>query len=263
KSSLRFVKAAFQSARMTDCCITNSEFENEVMRSTYWPDTKLLEYGHARNDIFFDGYAEKRRQIRKDFLQQHNLPEDCKLLLYAPTFRDDDGFDAYGIDVEAVMDALRQRFGGQWYLMLRYHPVYRKIYARNNIINGSNVIDVTLYPDMQEILTLADAGITDYSSWILDYVLQRKPGFLYASDIARYNKERGFYYPLTESPFPLAENNEQLIRNILEFNEEEYKEKVEQFLIGKGCVENGTASKKTVDYMLSLMNISEMKQADK
>ena len=44
-------------------------------------------------------------------------------------------------------------------------------------------------------MLIADVGITDYSSWICDYLLTKKTGFIFATDMQNYNTERGFYYP--------------------------------------------------------------------
>ena len=112
------------------------------------------------------------------------------------------------------------------------------------------VVNVTDYPDMQELLCGVDLGITDYSSWMCDFVLTNKPGFLYTSDIEKYVDERGFYYPLESSPFPVAKTNEELYKKILNFDEKKYKKDVKDFLKDKGCCEQGNASKTVVEFIL-------------
>ena len=89
--------------------------------------------------------------------------------------------------------------------------------------------------------------ISDYSSCMFDFMLTRRPCFIYAEDIARYNDERGFYYPLEATPFPVATNNEELKRNILNFDNEKYVKEVDKFLEEKGCIDDGNASKKVVE----------------
>ena len=81
-------------------------------------------------------------------------------------------------------------------------------------------------------------------------MLSRKPGFIYANDIEKYNNLRGFYYPLESTPFPIATNNEELIKNIKDFDEENYKNKVEIFLKEKGCIEDGHASERVAKYIV-------------
>ena len=49
----RWRRTARRSGKVTDYCISNSQFENMVFRTTHWPDTEILMYGHARNDCLF------------------------------------------------------------------------------------------------------------------------------------------------------------------------------------------------------------------
>lgn len=256
KSSWAWVNGAIKTGKMTKYCVSNSTFEEQVYRDSYWPKTPCLRYGHPRNDILFDSYAERRAEIRQEFLEMHELPEDTHFILYGPTFRDSKNFDCYDIDLDGIVEAAKKRFGGEWKVLLRYHMTLRKVYKNRDMLRGAeNVIDVTGHADMQELISMADIAITDYSSWIYDFVLQRRPGFIFATDIELYNNERGFCYPLEQTPFAIATNNEQLIENILAFDEKEYLPKVEAFLEDKGCMEDGHASERCVDKVMEMMGI--------
>lgn len=256
KGHRRQLLASILTGKMTDYCITNSSFVSGSLRNTFWEKTPMLEYGHPRNDIMFDNYAEKRACIKQDFLEKYKLDESLKFVMYAPTFRDDKTFDCYDIDYDRLTAALAERFGGQWCVLLRFHPSLRAVYKERSRNMGQYeciIVDVTQYDDMQELITVADIAITDYSSWIYDFMLQRRPGFIFATDIDLYNNERGFCYPLETTPFPIAVNNEELICNVLEFDNEDYLRKLEAFLEEKGCVEDGHASERVVDKVLELM----------
>ncbi len=252
-TNVTWPEAAKRTGRLTKYCISNSSFEEDVFRETFWPETRILRLGHARNDIFFDGYREKRAQWREEFLQKNNLPEDIHLALYAPTFRDTHNFDVYDLNADRVLNALRKRFGGDWRLLVRYHDNDKKNEAKKNTVLSPDVIDVTKLPDIQELLAFIDCGITDYSSWIYDFILARKPGFIYARDAELYNDERGFYFKLEESPFPVATENAQMEENILNFDNDLYLEKVEAFLEGKGCMDDGHASERIADRLEHLL----------
>lgn len=256
KGGYHWVMGAIATGKMTDYCITNSSFVSDSLRNTYWENTPMLEYGHPRNDIMFENFAEKRIQIKQDFLDQYGLDGNTKFVLYGPTFRDQKNFDCYDIDFPQLTTALEDRFGGEWCVLLRFHPSLRAVY-KNKKANYDNmpcrIIDVTDYDDMQELITIADVAITDYSSWIYDFMLQRRPGFIFATDISLYNNERGFCYPLETTPFPIAVNNDELIRNVRDFNEVTYLENLEAFLDEKGCIEDGHASERVVDKVLELM----------
>ena len=93
----------------------------------------------------------------------------------------------------------------------------------------------------------ADIGITDYSSWIFDFILTKKPGFIFAPDLQDYNVERGLMYPLESTPFPIARKNNELFSNINAFDNTEYQIKVDEFLQEKGCIEDGNAARRVIN----------------
>ena len=256
KGSVKWIQGAIKTGKMTDYCISNSTFEDGIYKGSYWPKTPILRYGHPRNDIMFDNHAAHRAKVKAEFLEKHELPADTHFILYGPTFRDSQNFDCYDIDIEGILDAAKERFGGEWVLLLRYHMTLWKVYKKRDQLKkkaDAPIIDVTQYHDMQELMTIADIAITDYSSWIYDFVLQRRPGFIFATDIDLYNNERGFCYPLEQTPFAIATDNEQLKANIRSFDEGAYLTKVEAFLEEKGCMEDGHASERTVDKVLEMM----------
>ena len=78
-------------------------------------------------------------------------------------------------------------------------------------------------------------------------MLTRRPVFLFATDVKEYDVERGFYYPLEATPFPLAQENVELMKNIDAFDKAAYLLKVEAFLAEKGCIEDGHASERVAD----------------
>lgn len=251
KDSWRRIWASIVTGKMTSYCITNSSFVSDSLRKTYWAKTPMLEYGHPRNDLFFDTHREKRESLRTELCVKWEVESDCKFVMYAPTFRDDKNFECYDVDFYQLVEALEKRFSGKWVILLRYHPSLRKV-VKTRGCEPSNedkcrIIDVTGYIDMQELIAVADVAITDYSSWIYDFMLLRRPGFIFATDIEKYNNERGFNYPLETTPFPIATNNNELTSNILGFDSDKYSADLEAFLQNKGCIEDGHASERVVD----------------
>lgn len=250
-SGTRWVEAAELNGKIANYCISNSVFEDKVYRDSFWPKTEILRFGHPRNDILAVQNASKRKQLRNDLLEQFGVEQDSKVVLYAPTFRDSHTFSCYNIEFSRLTKVLKEKFGGSWIILLRYHPTVRK---KTKNVFASDIIDVTSHPDMQELIAIADIAITDYSSWIYDFVLLRKPGFIYATDIDHYNNERGFYYSLESTPFPVATTNEELMTNIIQFDQIIYENRVEEFLREKGCCEDGNASKRVVEKIQELIS---------
>lgn len=233
---------------MMDYLLTDSEFENKIFRRALWFNNEIKEFGHPRNDIFFKDSIKIKQKVR-DF---YNIPEDKKILLYVPSFRDSGNIDCYDLEYEKVLKAMEDRFGGDWICLARLHPRTKK-YDKELIMESDKLIDACFYPDIQELLVSSDAAITDYSSCIFDFMLSRKPAFVFATDIKDFNNDRGFYYPLETTPFPIAVNNKELVENVLKFDDEKYQKDITNFLEDKGCMEDGHASERVVDLIEQIM----------
>ena len=248
----RWLKKAIKGGQLADFCISNSEFENNYYRSTYWKTSEILKVGHPRNDILFDKNKNEVTKINTKIRKLYNIEKNTKILLYAPTFRDDHDKNPYNIDYDRLVSVLENKFGGKWCIMVRFHFNVRNDAILNT--KSKNVINVTSYGDMQELLSIVDIGITDYSSWICDFVLTGKPCFLYANDMQDYIKERGFYYDLKVTPFAYAEDNDELEKIIKKYDEKEYKIKKDKYLKFVGCFENGSASASVADRIEKIIN---------
>lgn len=243
-----WLRLAKKSSAMVDYWISNSKFESEVYRSAFWSVRNILEYGHPRDDCLVIP-TPLPRQLVGDYF---SLDSKQKICFYAPTFREDYRLDCYQIDFNALKRSLEKRFGGDWIILVRLHPRVRK-HSSKIIPDVPYVRDATYYTDIQELVASADCMITDYSSCLFDYVLTRRPGFIFATDIEEYNQERGFYYPLESTPFPIATDNAGLMDNIEHFDGTCYAEKVEKFLRDRGCIEDGHASERVADLIAELV----------
>lgn len=222
--------SAFTKAFREDMGIGNAEF---------------CPYGMPRNDIFFD--AEKSRVMSDSIRQKYRLTSE-KIVLYAPTFRDN-GMENT-IDFPLVLKHLEQKYGGKFIFFLRCHPhvagnIFKKYSER------SGIIDVSAHPDMQELLCAADVLITDYSSCMWDFSLSYKPCFIYATDIDGYKQERNFHTPMSEWPFPIAEDNTQLAKKIDEFDMAGYIAAVKSHHLALGSYEDGHAAER-VSQLISM-----------
>lgn len=256
-AGIAWVHAAEICGKYADYCVSNSDFENDVYRGTFWEKTNILKYGHPRNDILFLN-SQALNSEREKITKKLDLDPSKKYVLYAPTFRDAHNFDCYDIDYERLVGTLKEKFGGEWNVLVRFHPSVRK-YSAKKLKATDYIIDVTSYPDIQEIMLISDIAITDYSSWIYDFVLTRRPGFIFATDIELYNSERGFYYTLESTPFPIATNNDELMANIAAFDNKSYISKVQSFLDDKGCIEDGQASQRVVEKIKEILSSEETK----
>ena len=238
---------AKKNAAYTDFWISNSRFESDVYKNAFWGAGKILEYGHPRNDLFFE---QDQLQYKRKVQETYGIAPEKKLFFYMPTFRDQDHGLLQPLPYERIAEELGSRFGGEWVCLVRLHP--RRVSPKQiEALKEQSVMDATMYPDVQELLAAADAMVTDYSSAIFDFLLTKRPGFILAEDYDAYEQIRGFYYPLTDTPFPLAKTNEELLEQIGTFDEESYRQKIDAFLKEKGSVEDGNASKRVAELILT------------
>lgn len=208
-------------------------FTEVMSKDLYVNPYNFLPYGMPRNDLFF--YKEKAEKANRLVRKKYNLNNNECIILYAPTWRDDSRKIINEISELKVVNTFEKMINKKVKVLIRAH------YHTKHYVLGNNCIDVTNYPDMQELLCAADILITDYSSCMWDFSLMYKPCFIYATDIDQYKQERDFYTPMSEWPFPIATNTDELINNILNFNQEEYVEKVKQHHKDLGSFEDGHA----------------------
>lgn len=225
-------------------CYTSysKQYSDAVLSDSFCYKGTILKCGAPRNDIFFKDDLRKRGEIIK---REIGIDADQNVLLYAPTFRGEFSFEDSQLDFQGLKTALLKRFGGEWVILCRLHPL---IANRGGFADGL-YINVSEYPDMQNLLAAADILITDYSSSQWDFGLMRRPVFLFAPDFNDYKVSRGFLYPIEEIPFPIAISNEMLLRHIEKFDRDLYISRLNEYYKGVGCYERGIACKSVVEFI--------------
>lgn len=223
----------------SDLFLTASRFYTRVYRDSFFYEGEVMECGAPRNDVFFTDNA-----VKASVYEKLRISSDKKILLYAPTFREDTGssFSRYDIDMKRVLSALERRFGGEYILVYRFHHYLYALGMPGNFY--ADGIDATYYTDIQELLAAADVVITDYSSLMWDFSLQRRPVFLYQNDEKEYENDRGFYSPVSEWPYPKAHTQDELTAQILRFDEGRYRAELNAFLEKYGSCDDGHASER-------------------
>ncbi len=249
RNNAETLKVYKKEGTLVDYFISNCPWESKILpEALYYTNCKIKEFGHPRNDIFFKPEEEKQK-IKEKVYSKYGIEKNKKIILYAPTYRSEKILDCYAIDIKNLLKV----YGEDTVVLIRMHHILRKEAPR--IFEFSDkIINASLYSDIQELMVASEMMITDYSSCIYDFILTKKPGFIYATDIEKYNTDRGLYYPLEQTPFSIARNNAELIENIKNFDYDSYKRKVDEFLKEKGNLEDGNASKRVVDLMEEIIN---------
>lgn len=219
----------------------NKFFCKVLVDSCLIPSEIIWEVGTPRNDMLINTDDTMINEIRSKI----NISKGKKLVLFAPTYRKimDNYFNdsvaiMYGIDSEKVCNALKTRFGGEWEFAIRYHPCV----TNRDQFDLDGMLDLTDYEDVQDLLLVADVLITDFSSIMWDFMLTKKPCFIFAVDMVHYIKTSNIYIPISEWPFPKADNNDVLINNIIHFDREKYLKDCTKHYEQLGGCENGNAT---------------------
>lgn len=241
-------------SEIMDYIITGSKFDTETCRRGFGFQGEVIEVGSPRSDVLFN-----EKKIRTKVYDYFNIDSSKKILMYAPTFRCKQGayykpeaYDA-NLDYEKIVQKLKSKFPGEWNILLRLHPVVAE--ASKGMKRPDYIIDASDYPDSQELVATLDVMITDYSSIMFEPAFVRKPVFLFAPDKKEYiNGERKLLIDYDKLPFPIAESNDELAKNIDNYNQEEYVRKVDEFLKKYGVHEDGHASERAAKFISDLID---------
>lgn len=218
--------------------------------------SKVKPFGVPRNDFYNDEHLdiEYISNLKKSFEKDYPQLIGKRLVLYAPTFREDSKnnavFDYF--DIEKFI----QELGDNYALAIHLHPNYQRYCDEDHQIdlvdltNKYDIIDFTGFKDEQKLLLLSDILITDYSSIMVDYTILKKPILLFAYDLDDYLKnERGFYFDYREKvPGKIVYDTDELIDSIK--NEDFQMEKLEEFSKFQFGDFKANASKSILDYVL-------------
>ncbi len=177
------------------------------------PVSKVLPYGSPRADRYIQSNdVEESQKMREKLFGK----TDKKIILYAPTFRDDPAVNKKLLESFDFKE-FNKRYSDKYLLVLRLHPQLHK-----GITVPEGVIDMTGYPSVNDIISATDAVITDYSSICLDYALVGKPCFFYAFDLDDYNRDRSFYFEYKKYvPGIVAETFEELLSAVEDMSVDE------------------------------------------
>lgn len=181
-----------------DYLVSPNAYSSEILGRAFGITSGLLETGYPRNDIFYRPERVARAAATR---QRLGLPPDKKVILYAPTWRDDryDERGRYLFELKLNVDAMRQRFGDTHALLLRGHHLLAT--RAGTATDDDFLINVSSYPDIADLYLIADVLITDYSSTMFDFPNTGKPILFYTWDLDDYrDRVRGMYFDLTDNP---------------------------------------------------------------
>lgn len=241
----KYKKNFYDNTRTWDYLLSQNNFATNIFKRAFAFDKTMLEIGYPRNDILFYGNNEEYiTKLKTDM----GLPFDKKILLYAPTWRDNQYYakGAYKFDSQMDFDMLQRELGDEYVIIVKYHYLVRENIDWSNY--KGFVYKFDMYDDIAMLYLVADMLITDYSSVMFDYSILKRPMAFFTYDLEDYKDNlRGFYFDFVEeAPGPITLTTSELIDSIKNYRQEDYQVKYEKFHSKYNHADDGNASKKIV-----------------
>ncbi|MGE6257441.1 CDP-glycerol glycerophosphotransferase family protein [Heyndrickxia sporothermodurans] len=211
---------------------------------------ELMKTGVPRTDLFFN--EKKMDLIKSKLISENPNLNNKKVILYAPTFRDDQ-LDHYELSLDLRL--LYEKLGNEYVVLLRLHPAIKSRIIFEEEYPGF-VYDYSSFIDINELFLITDILISDYSSVPFEFALLERPMLFYAYDLEEYQKSRGLWEDYQKMvPGPIARTSFDVV-NIIE-NELFDKQQIKDFSLKWNEFSNGNASEKLVKYLHDKMEKHE------
>jgi len=199
-----------------DYLISPSKFTTRVFTSAFnlkalKKDNIVIETGYPRNDALINATSKEQETYRK----KYGVPKDKKVLLYAPTWRDDQHVPGKGYEYKMPVDfdLLEEKLSEEYFILFRAHNLVANKFDFTKY--DGFIKDVSSVNDINELYIASDILVTDYSSVFFDYANLGRPIIFYMYDRAHYeNNLRGFYLSVSDLPGEIVETETQLIKAI-------------------------------------------------
>ncbi|MBM7641758.1 CDP-glycerol glycerophosphotransferase [Streptococcus loxodontisalivarius] len=202
--------------RDLDYLCVSGDYDKKVFASALKaPESSFLEVGMPRNDRLFRASAKEKLDLRESL----DIPAGKKVIVYVPTWRDSkDKGKTFGLAIEADFKKWEEQLGQDYVILFRAHSRTTDLMS---IEFNDFLRDYSNYPDLNDLLIVADVLITDYSSVVFDYAILEKPVVCFAYDYDDYLSERGCYFqPKEVFPQPIFEQEDLLLEHLLHLDEQ-------------------------------------------
>jgi CDP-glycerol glycerophosphotransferase len=248
-SKAEMVRTYERDSARYDYFISPNKFSTEAFKSAFSVNKDvIIETGYPRNDILTNASSEYIQNVKKHL----GIPDNKKVILYAPTWRDN-LYDIDGYLFELKVDFSKwQRVLGDNYFII-YKPHYL-IYNTSNLKDYENfILDASKFDEINDLYLISDILVTDYSSVFFDYGILKRPVLFYMYDLEEYRDNlRGFYLDIYKDlPGPIIEKEDELLDNIINIDvvAKKFKAQTEKFYNEFCSLEQGQSAKKVVDLL--------------
>lgn len=240
----------FALAQQWDYILSDCEYATTCLQSAFRiPKQKILEIGYPRNDVLF---RDNKKEIIDEIKEDLGLPLDKKILLYAPTWREQvDSKKKFEFALNLLK--LKKRYGKEYIVLIKMsHHMTEGLEITQTELKDF-VYNMVEYDEIADLYLVADILITDYSSTMFDFAYLRKPMIFYSYDKEKFARKRGLYFRLEDlAPGPVVHSSKEVIEAIGKLGDgKAYKERYDAFQELFCQHPSGHATKDIVEIMLS------------
>ncbi len=237
-----------RSVKRWDFLLSQNNYSTNIFKRAFAFDKEILELGYPRNDKLVN-FDFNNINLLKEKL---GLPTDKKVILYAPTWRDNAYYEKGKYKFESNIDLkyMYEQLGEEYIIINKAHYLV----VDNLDSEGLNdfVYTFSNNQDITDLYLVSDILITDYSSVMFDFSVLNRPMIFYVYDIEMYGNDlRGFYFDLKEeAPGPLVKTTRDLVSEVKKISDgynENYNEKYAKFREKYNYLDKGNSSKEFIN----------------
>ena len=233
-----------------DYLVSPNPYSTEIFKRAFHYKGKVIESGYPRNDVL----TNHSETLISSLKQKLGIPEEKKIMLYAPTWRDNEFYQKgkYKFEFQFDLENWKKEYGSEWVLLSRMHYLVAENF--DFTAHEGTVYDVSSYPDIRDLYLVSDLMITDYSSVFFDYAILNRPIVFFMYDLENYRDQlRGFYINIEEeTPGPIVQTEEELFQaiNALKDSNVQLDFKFSAFKNKFSSLEDGHATERVVQAFL-------------
>lgn len=226
--------------------ISPNTFCTDVFQTSFRIDKdRLIETGYPRNDFLSNYTEEDVIRIKK----KYGIPLDKKVILYAPTWRDNSYVAAgYTFELKADFHKWKENLPEDTIVLFKPHYLIINRFENDHSLDGF-LYSIPASAEISELYIVADSLVTDYSSVFFDYAILKRPIYFYMYDLEEYAQDlRGFYLDIHKDlPGKIYRKESDLLHSLAK---EEYDfSKLEDFNRLFNNKEDGKASKRVLSIL--------------
>ena len=249
------VGKVLKDSKTWDYLLSSNEYSKKIFKRAFKYNGEIIHKGFPANDVFYRDNTDRINRIKENI----TIPNDKKIILYAPTYRDYEIYDENSKSNQLLnFKKLHDELSQDHIIITRFHYLISQNLFLSDELKDF-VFDLSDYDDITDLYLISDILITDYSSSFFDFAHSKKPVLFYVPDYDEYCIIRGLYEEIRDKlPGPELYSSEELIYSLknIEKVKDEYEMKYESFYNEFCSSGHGTAAEDVI-YTIFGENLNE------